>query len=80
MNNKDISKLYEPSEVEKKWYKTWEANNCFAPSGDNESFTIMIPPPTPSRPAMKPATAAEIDKTVNKLIISAEIWPNTLYL
>ncbi len=45
MNNKDISKLYEPSEVEKKWYKTWEANNCFAPSGDNESFTIMIPPP-----------------------------------
>ncbi len=45
MNNKEISKLYEPSEVEKKWYDTWEENNCFSPKGSNESFTVMIPPP-----------------------------------
>ena len=45
MNKKDISTSYQPSNVEKKWYKIWEENNCFAPKGDNESFTVMIPPP-----------------------------------
>jgi len=45
MSNKDISTSYQPSAVEEKWYKTWEENNCFSPQGNNESFTIMIPPP-----------------------------------
>ena len=45
MSNKDISTSYQPSDVEEKWYKTWEENSCFSPQGDNESFTIMIPPP-----------------------------------
>ena len=45
MNSKDISTSYDPSQVEQKWYKIWEENNCFSPSGDKESFTIMIPPP-----------------------------------
>ena len=30
----------------------------------------MIPPPTPNKPAIKPATAAAIPSTVNKFIIS----------
>ena len=45
MSNKDISTSYQPSDVEEKWYKIWEENSCFSPQGDNESFTIMIPPP-----------------------------------
>ena len=45
MSNKDISTSYQPSDVEEKWYKTWEKNSCFSPQGDNESFTVMIPPP-----------------------------------
>jgi len=45
MNKKDISTSYQPSDVEEKWYKIWEENNCFTPKGDNESFTVMIPPP-----------------------------------
>ncbi len=45
MSNKNISTSYQPSDVEEKWYKIWEENSCFSPQGDNESFTIMIPPP-----------------------------------
>ena len=45
MSKKDISTSYEPSKVEQKWYKIWEESNSFSPSGDNESFTLMIPPP-----------------------------------
>ena len=45
MNKKDISTSYDPSTVEQKWYKAWEESNAFSPSGDNEAFTVMIPPP-----------------------------------
>ena len=45
MNSKDISTSYDHSQVEQKWYKIWEEQNCFSPTGDKESFTIMIPPP-----------------------------------
>ncbi len=45
MNSKEISTSYDPSQVETKWYETWEKHNCFAPTGDEQSFTIMIPPP-----------------------------------
>ncbi|WP_027858249.1 valine--tRNA ligase [Marinobacterium jannaschii] len=36
---------YQPHEIEKSWYKTWEDNNYFAPSGEGEAYSIMIPPP-----------------------------------
>ncbi len=36
---------YQPQEIEKSWYKTWEENNYFAPSGEGDSYCIMIPPP-----------------------------------
>ena len=34
------------------------------------SLAIIIPPPTPNNPAIKPATDAAIDRTINKLTIS----------
>ena len=37
------------------------------------SLAIIIPPPTPNSPAIKPATAAATDNTANKLIISIEL-------
>lgn len=36
---------YQPHEIEKSWYKTWEDNNYFAPQGEGDSYCIMIPPP-----------------------------------
>ena len=36
------------------------------------SLAIIIPPPTPNSPAMKPATAAAEERTINKLISSDE--------
>ena len=45
MSKKNISTSYDPSSVEQKWYKVWEESSAFSPSGDNEAFTVMIPPP-----------------------------------
>ena len=45
MSDKDISKSYQPSNVEEKWYSIWEEQKSFSPKGDDESFTVMIPPP-----------------------------------
>jgi len=43
----EISKSYEPRDVEKKWYADWMANDCFAGkvSTDKEPYSIVIPPP-----------------------------------
>jgi len=45
-----MEKSFEPSTFETKWYRYWEANNCFKPSGPNQdgtrpTYTIMLPPP-----------------------------------
>lgn len=42
-----ISKTYNPSEVEDKWYKAWMQDKVFASTvdPDKEPFTIVIPPP-----------------------------------
>jgi valyl-tRNA synthetase len=40
-----IDNKYNPSEIEDKWYKEWEENKIFSPSGDGEPYCIMIPPP-----------------------------------
>ena len=43
----EISKAYNPSEVEDKWYKTWVESGCFKgePDPNKEAYSIVIPPP-----------------------------------
>ena len=42
----ELSKLYNPAEVEGKWYEFWENNKLFASKPDGrEPYTIVIPPP-----------------------------------
>ena len=43
----DIPKVYNPKEVEDKWYKYWEENKIFHSEVDEtkEPYTIVIPPP-----------------------------------
>ncbi|MDR3492809.1 MAG: valine--tRNA ligase [Gammaproteobacteria bacterium] len=40
-----MDKTYNPQTIESHWYKTWEAKNYFAPSGEGNPYCIMIPPP-----------------------------------
>ncbi len=40
-----MDKTYQPEKIENQWYKTWEDNGYFAPSGQGDPFCIMIPPP-----------------------------------
>jgi valyl-tRNA synthetase len=40
-----MDKTYQPDQIETRWYERWEADNRFAPSGEGEPFSIMIPPP-----------------------------------
>ncbi len=44
---KELSKLYEPKEVEDKIYKFWVENDCFKAERDPQKtpYTIVIPPP-----------------------------------
>lgn len=43
----EISKAYEPGEVEERWYKNWIAGGCFTadPKSSKPAFSIVIPPP-----------------------------------
>lgn len=36
---------YNPAEIEEKWYKFWEENGYFKPSGNGKPYCIVIPPP-----------------------------------
>ncbi|NRB40977.1 MAG: valine--tRNA ligase [Pseudomonadales bacterium] len=36
---------YTPGDIEQKLYQTWESKGYFKPSGQGESYCIMIPPP-----------------------------------
>ena len=40
-----MDKTYQPQQIEDHWYKTWESNGYFAPSGEGEPYCIVIPPP-----------------------------------
>ena len=40
-----MDKTYQPHSIEQKHYTHWEDNNWFAPSGQGDSYCIMIPPP-----------------------------------
>ncbi|HBY17981.1 MAG TPA: valine--tRNA ligase [Candidatus Marinimicrobia bacterium] len=44
---KELPKLYDPSQVEDKWYRTWTEKNYFhsEPNPDKKPYTVMIPPP-----------------------------------
>ena len=42
----NLDKVYNPREVEKKWYETWEREGLFRPRSEGqESYCIVIPPP-----------------------------------
>src|SRR5208283_3409268 len=43
----EITKSYEPAEVEKKWYAAWQKAGAFAGKADKsrDQYTIVIPPP-----------------------------------
>ena len=45
--NPTLDKIYDPKNVEDKWYKTWEEGNSFRTeaASDKTPFTIMMPPP-----------------------------------
>ncbi len=40
-----MDKTYQPSSIEQNWYKHWEEQGYFAPSGKGDPYCIMIPPP-----------------------------------
>ena len=40
-----MDKTFEPQAIETKWYRHLEAEGYFAPSGEGEPYSIMIPPP-----------------------------------
>lgn len=40
-----MDKTYDPSAIETRWYSQWEADGNFAPSGEGQPYSIMIPPP-----------------------------------
>ncbi|MDG2018246.1 MAG: valine--tRNA ligase [Porticoccaceae bacterium] len=40
-----MDKTFAPQDIEDKWYKTWEDSGYFAPSGEGEPYSIVIPPP-----------------------------------
>jgi valyl-tRNA synthetase len=49
--SEELAKVYNPAEVEQKWYKLWEESGYFKPGsrvkgqGSGKTFTIVIPPP-----------------------------------
>ena len=45
MSKKELSKVYEFSNLESKWYQKWEESNAFRPNDSSDTFTIAIPPP-----------------------------------
>ena len=40
-----MDKTFQPNDIETKWYKTWERNGYFAPSGNGGPYSLVIPPP-----------------------------------
>ena len=45
-SSQPLSTTYEPAEIERRWYETWERAGYFhAEPSDKEPFTIVLPPP-----------------------------------
>ncbi|WP_043767120.1 valine--tRNA ligase [Algiphilus aromaticivorans] len=40
-----MEKAFEPRGIEQKWRAQWEQSGCYAPDGEGEPHTIVIPPP-----------------------------------
>ncbi len=40
-----MNKTFNPSEIEARWYREWEQQDYFSPSGKGKPYCIMIPPP-----------------------------------
>ncbi|MGB4246807.1 MAG: class I tRNA ligase family protein, partial [Pseudohongiellaceae bacterium] len=40
-----MDKTYQPHQIEGHWYKIWEESGFFAPTGEGEAYSIVIPPP-----------------------------------
>jgi valyl-tRNA synthetase len=40
-----MEKTYQPENIERQWYDNWESKGYFRPSGEGESYSIVIPPP-----------------------------------
>ncbi|HZR37004.1 MAG TPA: class I tRNA ligase family protein, partial [Nevskia sp.] len=40
-----MEKTFDPRAVEARWRDTWERNGWFAPRGEGQPYSIMIPPP-----------------------------------
>lgn len=40
-----MDKTYQPEQIEKQWYQTWEQSGYFAPSFSGKPYCIMLPPP-----------------------------------
>jgi len=40
-----MEKTYQPNEIERQWYETWENKGYFKPAGSGNPYCIMIPPP-----------------------------------
>lgn len=45
MINTDLDKTYEPSAIENNTYAHWEKSGYFKPSGEGDSYCLMLPPP-----------------------------------
>ncbi len=47
MSTSQLDKVYNPINIEDKWYQYWMDNNYFHsnPDPDKEPYTIVIPPP-----------------------------------
>ncbi len=40
-----IEKVYHPQDIEQRWYQHWETKGYFAPTGQGEPYSIILPPP-----------------------------------
>lgn len=45
MQEQEFPKAYVAADHEAERYAAWEAAGCFAPSGEGEPFTVVLPPP-----------------------------------
>ena len=47
MSTEELAKSFEPAQIEKRWYETWEKRGYFAAKQDpsKPSFSIQLPPP-----------------------------------
>ena len=47
MSTEELAKSFEPAQIEKRWYETWEKRGYFAGKQDpsKPSFSVQLPPP-----------------------------------